>query len=142
MANKLHACPVCGRKYCDLNDLARCIGVHAKDQTTQAEEAEKKQKRIEELRNKNAALIKQIQDNCRELRSLGIKVNVSYIEANMSTTNENKTNKKISNVDNSQIKKDLTTPTDEDRAFAEKLNKEIDKAAKDVDKMLRHIFGF
>lgn len=139
MANKLHACPVCGRKYCDLNDLAKCISVHAKDQTTQAEEAEKKQKRIEELRNKNATLVKQIQDNCRELRSLGIKVNVSYIESNASTMNANK---KISNVDNSQIKKDLTTPTDEDRAFVEKLDKEIDKAARDVDKMLRHIFGF
>lgn len=140
MANKLHACPVCGRKYCDLNDLARCIGVHAKDQTTQAEEAEKKQKRIEELRNKNATLVKQIQDNCRELRSLGIKVNVSYIESNASTMNANK---KINNVDNSQIKKDLTTPTDEDKAFAEKLNKEIDKAmARDVDKMLRYILGF
>lgn len=156
MTNKLHACPVCGRKYCDLNDLARCISAHAKDQTTQAEEAEKKQKRIEELQLQNAKLIEQVRENCRKLRGLGVSASVTYLEnAGIKTTRvnikgdpiptcvkENVENKKENVEKEDVLSKFLAELIELEKNLEAKMTPEEKKEAEDAEKLLKAMFGF
>lgn len=150
MTNKLHACPVCGRKYCDLNDLARCISAHAKDQTTQAEEAEKKQKRIEELQLQNAKLIEQVRENCRKLRGLGVSASVTYLEnVGTKTTRVNIKGDPIptctkESVENKEdaLSKFLAELIELEKNLEAKMTPEEKKEAEDAEKLLKAMFGF
>lgn len=150
MTNKFHACPVCGRKYCDLNDLARCISAHAKDQTAQAEEAEKKQKEIEALQLQNAKLIEQVRENCRKLRGLGVSASVTYLEnVGTKTTRVNIKGDPIptcakENVGNKEdaLSKFLAELIELEKSLEAKMTPEEKKEAEDAEKLLKTMFGF
>jgi dihydroorotate dehydrogenase len=151
MANKLHACPVCGRKYCDLNDLARCIKAHAKDQITQAEEVEKKQKEIEALQLQNAKLIGQVRENCRKLRGLGVSASVTYFEnVDTKTTRVNVKEDPIptcvkENVGNKEdtLSNLLAELVDElEKSLGAKMTPEENKEVENAEKLLKAMFRF
>ena len=143
MEMKKYMCPICGRGYTvdELDKLSLCISKHKED--IAAEKNKEKTENIERLERDNLELISKINENCKELKKLGITASVNY-----SQTNSN--DGAVKNIRTSNICKSIE---DHFNDFADILEKEIEKESakltpeerENVDnfeKKLRTILGY
>ena len=112
-----YMCPICGRGYTvdELDKLSLCISKHKED--IAAEKNKEKTENIERLERDNLELISKINENCKELKKLGITASVNY-----SQTNSN--DGAVKNIRTSNIYK---STEDYSNDFANILEKEIEK---------------
>lgn len=142
MEMKKYMCPVCGRGYTvnELDKLSLCISKHKED--IAAEKNKEKTENIERLKRDNLELISKINENCKELKKLGITASVDY-----SQTNSN--DGAVKNIRTSNIYK---STEDYFNGFADVLEKEIERErtkltpearenADNFEKKLRTILG-
>ena len=117
MEMKRYMCPICGRGYIvdELDKLSLCISKHKED--IAAEKDKEKTENIERLKRDNLELISKINENCKELKKLGITASVNY-----SQTNSN--DGAVKNIRTSNIYK---STEDYSNDFANILEKEIEK---------------
>jgi flagellar biosynthesis GTPase FlhF len=110
-------CPICGRGYIvdELDKLSLCISKHKED--IAAEKDKEKTENIERLKRDNLELISKINENCKELKKLGVNASVNY-----SQTNSN--DGAVKNIRTSNIYK---STEDYSNDFANILEKEIEK---------------
>ena len=82
MGMKRYMCPVCGRSYMvdELDKLSLCISKHKED--IAAEKNKEKTENIERLKRDNLELISKINENCKELKKLGVNASVNYSQTN------------------------------------------------------------
>ena len=142
MEMKRYMCPICGRGYIvdELDKLSLCISKHKED--IAAEKDKEKTENIERLKRDNLELISKINENCKELKKLGVNASVNY-----SQTNSN--DGAVKNIRTSNIYK---STEDYSNDFANILEKEIEKErakltpeerenADNFEKKLRTILG-
>ena len=142
MEMKKYMCPICGRGYTvdELDKLSLCISKHKEN--IAAEKNKEKTENIERLKRDNLELISKINENCKELKKLGITASVNY-----SQTNSN--DGAVKNIRTSNIYK---STEDHFNDFANILEKEIEKKrakltpeerenADNFEKKLRTILG-
>ena len=142
MEMKRYMCPVCGRGYMvnELDKLSLCISKHNEDIAVEKEK--EKTKNIERLKRDNLEFISKINENCKELKKLGITASVNY-----SQTNSN--DGAVKNIRTSNIYK---STEDYFNDFADVLEKEIERErtkltpeerenADNFEKKLRTILG-
>ena len=117
MEMKRYMCPICGRGYIvdELDKLSLCISKHKED--IAAEKDKGKKENIERLKQDNLELISKINENCKELKKLGVNASVNY-----SQTNSN--DGAVKNIRTSNIYK---STEDYSNDFANILEKEIEK---------------
>lgn len=117
MEMKKYMCPVCGRGYTvdELDKLSLCISKHKED--IAAEKNKEKTENIERLKQDNLELISKINENCKELKKLGVNASVNY-----SQTNSN--DGAVKNIRTSNIYK---STEDYSNDLANILEKEIEK---------------
>ena len=117
MEMKRYVCPICGRGYIvdELDKLSLCISKHKED--IAAEKDKEKTENIERLKRDNLELISKINENCKELKKLGVNASVNY-----SQTNSN--DGAVKNIRTSNIYK---STEDYSNDFANILEKEIEK---------------
>ena len=117
MEMKKYMCPVCGRSYTvdELDKLSLCISKHKED--IAAEKDKEKKENIERLKRDNLELISKINENCKELKKLGVNASVNY-----SQTNSN--DGAVKNIRTSNVYK---STEDYFNDFANILEKEIEK---------------
>ena len=117
MEMKRYMCPICGRGYIvdELDKLSLCISKHKED--IAAEKDKEKTENIERLKRDNLELISKINENCKELKKLGVNASVNY-----SQTNSN--DGAVKNIRTSNIYK---STEDYSNDFANILEKEIEK---------------
>ena len=117
MEMKRYMCPICGRGYIvdELDKLSLCISKHKED--IAAEKDKEKTANIERLKRVNLELISKINENCKELKKLGVNASVNY-----SQTNSN--DGAVKNIRTSNIYK---STEDYSNDFANILEKEIEK---------------
>lgn len=117
MEMKRYMCPICGRGYIvdELDKLSLCISKHKED--IAAEKNKEKTENIERLKRDNLELISKINENCKELKKLGVNASVNY-----SQTNSN--DGAVKNIRTSNIYK---STEDYSNDFANILEKEIEK---------------
>ena len=117
MGMKRYMCPICGRGYIvdELDKLSLCISKHKED--IAAEKDKEKTENIERLKRDNLELISKINENCKELKKLGVNASVNY-----SQTNSN--DGAVKNIRTSNIYK---STEDYSNDFANILEKEIEK---------------
>jgi uncharacterized Zn finger protein (UPF0148 family) len=82
MEMKKYMCPVCGRGYTvdELDKLSLCISKHKED--IAAEKNKEKTENIERIKQDNLELISKINENCKELKKLGVNASVNYSQTN------------------------------------------------------------
>ena len=82
MGMKKYMCPICGRSYVvdELDKLSLCISKHKED--IAAEKDKEKKENIERLKRDNLELISKINENCKELKKLGVNASVNYSQTN------------------------------------------------------------
>ena len=142
MEMKRYMCPICGRGYIvdELDKLSLCISKHKED--IAAEKDKEKTENIERLKRDNLELISKINENCKELKKLGVNASVNY-----SQTNSN--DGAVKNIRTSNIYK---STEDYSNDFANILEKEIERKrakltpeerenADNFEKKLRTILG-
>lgn len=117
METKKYMCPVCGRRYGvdELDKLSLCISKHKED--IAAEKNKEKTENIERLKQDNLELISKINENCKELKKLGVNASVNYGQTN---SNDGA----VKNIRTSNIYK---STEDYSNDFANILEKEIEK---------------
>ena len=142
MEMKKYICPVCGRSYTvdELDKLSLCISKHKEDIATKKDK--EKKENIERLKRDNLELISKINENCKELKKLGVNASVNY-----SQTNSN--DGAVKNIRTSNVHKSIE---DYFNDFANTLEKETEKErakltpeerenADNFEKKLRTILG-
>ena len=140
MEMKKYMCPVCGRSYTvdELDKLSLCISKHKED--IAAEKDKEKKENIERLKRDNLELISKINENCKELKKLGVNASVNYSQtnsndgANIRTSNVYKSTEDYFN-DFANI---LEKETEKERA---KFTPEERENADNFEKKLRTILG-
>ena len=82
MEMKKYMCPICGRGYTvdELDKLSLCISKHKED--IAVEKDKEKTENIERLKRDNLELISKINENCKELKKLGVNASVNYSQTN------------------------------------------------------------
>ena len=142
MEMKKYMCPVCGRSYTvdELDKLSLCISKHKED--IAAEKKKEKKENIERLKRDNLELISKINENCKELKKLGVNASVNYSQTNSNERKEKKI--RTSNVYKStedyfnDFANILEKETEKERA---KLTPEERENADNFEKKLRTILG-
>lgn len=142
MEIKKYMCPICGRGYTvdELDKLSLCISKHKED--IAAEKNKEKTENIERLKRDNLELISKINENCKELKKLGVTASVHYSQTNSNdaaVTNIRTSNKHKSTEDYFNDFADvLEKEIERERA---KLTPEERENADNFEKKLRTILG-
>ena len=137
MGMKRYMCPVCGRSYMvdELDKLSLCISKHKED--IAAEKNKEKKENIERLKRDNLELISKINENCKELKKLGVNASVNYSQTNSNdgavknirTSNiykstENYSNDLVNTLEK-EIEKERAKLTPEERENVDNFEKEL-----------------
>lgn len=137
MGMKRYMCPVCGRSYMvdELDKLSLCISKHKED--IAAEKNKEKTENIERLKRDNLELISKINENCKELKKLGVNASVNYSQTNSNdgavknirTSNIYKSTEDYSNdlvnILEKEIEKERAKLTPEERENVDNFEKEL-----------------
>lgn len=137
MEMKKYMCPVCGRGYTvdELDKLSLCISKHKED--IAAEKNKEKIENIERLKQDNLELISKINENCKELKKLGVNASVNYSQTNSNggavknirTSNTYKSTEDYSNdfanIFEKEIKRERAKLTPEERENVDNFEKKL-----------------